>query len=148
MITGTDGNLYGTTANGGASNDGTIFRVSPGGAFATLYSFTGNFDGAHPYSGLIQAADGSFYGTTSTGGSFSFSSGIPGLSPWLRGLARTSAHIHRAVGGDEERVHTGGCPATDGNLYAAHRGRRTNGNGVIYQLTPANVFVLIHVQRR
>jgi uncharacterized repeat protein (TIGR03803 family) len=46
---------------------GTIYRVTAGGAFATLHRFS-LFDGANPFSGLLRSADGSLYGTTSSGG--------------------------------------------------------------------------------
>ena len=36
-----DGNYYGTTSEGGTSNKGTAFRMSPGGLITTLVSFTG-----------------------------------------------------------------------------------------------------------
>jgi uncharacterized repeat protein (TIGR03803 family) len=63
-----DGNLYGTTVSGGASDSGTVFRISTNGAYALLYSFTGGADGGQPYAGLIQAADGYLYGTAYSGG--------------------------------------------------------------------------------
>src|SRR5271169_6492208 len=68
LIQATDGKFYGTTGNGGTSSAcyqgcGTVFRISPGGVLTTLHSFDGT-DGASPYAGLIQAADGNLYGTT------------------------------------------------------------------------------------
>ena len=71
LIQATDGNLYGTTYFGGANNGGTIFRITPEGAFTTLYSFcaqAGCADGQYPYAGLFQATDGNLYGTTYQGG--------------------------------------------------------------------------------
>src|SRR5204863_3712788 len=41
LTLGTDGNLYGHTAGGGASNRGTLFRCTPAGVLTTLYSFSG-----------------------------------------------------------------------------------------------------------
>ena len=77
LVQGTDGNFYGTTADGGAGDNcglcGTIFKITPGGLLTTLYSFcAGGYpctDGSTPYAGLVEATDGNFYGTTGEGGS-------------------------------------------------------------------------------
>jgi uncharacterized repeat protein (TIGR03803 family) len=67
------GNLYGTTAGGGASGYGSVFNLRPNsdGSWtkSTLYSFTGHKDGAMPLAGLAFDAAGSLYGTTVLGGS-------------------------------------------------------------------------------
>jgi len=62
-----DGNLYGTTAYGGANNMGTIFQLTLGGAFTTLYAFSGP-DGQYPIGAFSQAMDGALYGATQNGG--------------------------------------------------------------------------------
>jgi len=54
--------------SGGTFNAGTVFQLTPTGTLAVLYAFTGGTDGAAPVAGVIQAADGNFYGTTSQGG--------------------------------------------------------------------------------
>jgi uncharacterized repeat protein (TIGR03803 family) len=63
-----DGNFYGTTYQGGFSNDGTIFKLTPEGVLTTLITFNGT-NGANPFAELIQGSDGNFYGTTLYGGS-------------------------------------------------------------------------------
>ena len=77
LTQGSDGNFYGTTADGGASNGpsnicpygcGTVFMITPTGAFTTLHNFVGNPDGANPAIALIQANNGKLYGTTDYGG--------------------------------------------------------------------------------
>ena len=71
LIQATDGNFYGTTFQGGANNQGTVFAITPGGSLTTLYSFcpqSGCADGANPIGGVIQASSGNFYGTTEQGG--------------------------------------------------------------------------------
>ncbi len=74
LVQGTDGNLYGTTGQGGTYTNcpaycGTIFKLTPAGSLTTLHSF----DGTHndlPRGALVQGSDGIFYGTTSQGGYF------------------------------------------------------------------------------
>lgn len=67
LLLGLDGNFYGTTSEGGAFNNGTIFRMTPNGTLTTLYSFTeGGVAGIAP--SLVQASDETFYGTTTAGG--------------------------------------------------------------------------------
>jgi uncharacterized repeat protein (TIGR03803 family) len=63
LLRASNGDLYGTTASGGANASGTIFRITTNGLLTTVYSFSGGDDGSYP-SGLIQAEEGNFYGTT------------------------------------------------------------------------------------
>jgi uncharacterized repeat protein (TIGR03803 family) len=69
LVQGNDGNFYGTTYSGGANNDGTVFKISPAGAYTFLYSFGSAGDGSLPIAGLTLGTDGNFYGTTTGGGS-------------------------------------------------------------------------------
>jgi uncharacterized repeat protein (TIGR03803 family) len=65
------GNLYGTTANGGAYNAGAVFRLMPsngGWQETVLHSFTGGLDGAYPLADLIFDNAGKLYGTAAQGG--------------------------------------------------------------------------------
>lgn len=69
LILGTDGNFYGTTIQGGKYDNGTLFKVTPGGNLTTIYNFSNQGeDGYGPGSGVIQGSDGAFYGTTFDGG--------------------------------------------------------------------------------
>ena len=62
------GQLYGTTADGGANAEGTIYTVSKAGIERVIYSFGTNLnDGSEPEAGLV-AVGGKLYGTTNTGG--------------------------------------------------------------------------------
>lgn len=63
LIQAADGNLYGTTYQGGISDCGTIFTMAPNGSLKTLHLFDGT-DGCTPIGSLLQATDGNLYGTT------------------------------------------------------------------------------------
>ncbi len=66
VIRDTKGNLYGTTAYGGAFNHGTVFKISKR-VRTLLHSFTAKTDGATPLS-LVQDATGNLYGTAQSYG--------------------------------------------------------------------------------
>jgi uncharacterized repeat protein (TIGR03803 family) len=75
LLLGRDGNLYGTTRDGGPQfYGGTIFKITKSGVETVLYSFTGlnadSSDGATPTLGLISDSLGNIYGTTAGGGTF------------------------------------------------------------------------------
>ena len=67
LIIDSGGNFCGTTAYGGAYNDGAIFRLALNGGLVSLVQLDG-FDGANPESALVLGADGNFYGATANGG--------------------------------------------------------------------------------
>ncbi len=76
LIQATNGILYGTACCGGAYYSGVIFGITPAGTLTTLYSFcaqTNCADGSNPDGGLVQATNGTFYGTTQFGGNYTCS---------------------------------------------------------------------------
>jgi uncharacterized repeat protein (TIGR03803 family) len=71
LVRATDGNFYGTTSSGGATNLGTVFQLTASGTLNTLISFAMT-NGASPLTELVQGADSKLYGTTYGGGTYTF----------------------------------------------------------------------------
>src|SRR5581483_4670978 len=72
VIFDSSGNIFGVAGEGGASNNGSVFELSPSGSSwteKTLYSFKGGTDGGTPVGTLIEDSSGNLYGTTKLGGS-------------------------------------------------------------------------------
>ena len=67
LIKDSQGNLYGTTQNGGSNGSGVVFKIDSKGNESVLYNFSGS-DGADPAAGLILDSANNLYGTTSFGG--------------------------------------------------------------------------------
>jgi uncharacterized repeat protein (TIGR03803 family) len=97
VIQATDGNLYGTTTEGGrGGGKGTVFKLTPPTGIVELHTFcteTGCPDGYDPF-GLTQATNGNLYGTTSQGGADSdgtvYSVSL-GLAPFIETLPTSRA---------------------------------------------------------
>jgi uncharacterized repeat protein (TIGR03803 family) len=131
------GNLYGTASNGGSSDLGTVFKLTPstGGAWRStvLYNFD-NYDGEHPAGGLILDVSGNLYGTTGEGGS-GFGT-VFELKPAVGG-GWTESVLSQFDGGTE-----GGYPCQNlifdsaGNLYGTTNIGGANNYGTVFELTP------------
>ena len=71
LVSDDEGNLYGTTQEGGDHGYGTIFKLDACGKETVLHSFAGNpTDGRYSIAGLVRDVEGNLYGTTELGGSF------------------------------------------------------------------------------
>lgn len=145
LVQGLDGYLYGTTSLGGASDEGTVFRIATDGSgFAVLKSFQcgvgGN--GCSPQSGLIQGNDGMLYGTAAFGGSGDGGT-VFKLSP-----NGSNFTVLRSFRCDEP---TDGCHpvgklllASDGFFYGTSYHGGAHNYGSVYKLGPdGNGFALL-----
>jgi uncharacterized repeat protein (TIGR03803 family) len=110
-----NGTLYGTTTEGGAYGNGTIFGISTSGKESVLYSFGKGSDGQGPEAALINV-NGALYGTTTAGGTYGDGT-VFGL---------------RMSTGKEHVLHSFG-EGTDGKNPA---GSVVNFNGMLYGTTP------------
>jgi uncharacterized repeat protein (TIGR03803 family) len=137
-----DGNFYGTTYSGGAYNHGTVFKITPGGALTTLYSFCQQSscpDGSIP-AALIQATNGDFYGSTYEGGTANAGT-IYRITP--TGTLIT-VHSFSFDGTDGSFPFTTPIQASDGNFYGTTSFDGVGGGGTIYKLSPSGAFTTLH----
>ena len=115
LIQATDGDFYGTTATGGPSNLGTVFRTTAAGVFAVMHAFAGGLnDGAGP-TPILQAHDGNFYGATSDGGSQFDYGTIFRMTP---SGAVTIIHAFANTPGDGQAPGAPLTESADGYFYA------------------------------
>jgi uncharacterized repeat protein (TIGR03803 family) len=124
LIQGTDGDLYGTTQGGGTNNNGTVFKITLGGALTTLYNFCSQpncADGCSPNAGLVQATDGNFYGTTYWCGANYIYGTVFKMTP---GGLLTTLHSFCSQSNcpDGANPWAGLVQATDGRLYGTTYG--------------------------
>jgi uncharacterized repeat protein (TIGR03803 family) len=141
LLQGSDGNFYGTTAKGGASGNGTVFKITPNGVESVLYSFAGGAtDGAQPEAALIQASDGNFYGTTNQGGANGFG------TVFRISLAGVESVLHSFAGSatDGSSPQAALLQASDGNFYGTTNQGGLNGFGTVFMITPAGVETVLH----
>jgi uncharacterized repeat protein (TIGR03803 family) len=129
------GNLYGTTAGGGAFNLGTVFELTPtesGWSESVLYSFGGGADGANPNAGLVFDEEGDLYGTTSSGG-YSSAGTVFELTPVSDGKW-TETVIHTFNVKDGQDPAGGLVLDRRGNVYGVTQNGGHQGVGVVFQL--------------
>ncbi|HUY13019.1 MAG TPA: choice-of-anchor tandem repeat GloVer-containing protein [Terriglobia bacterium] len=152
LVQGSDGSLYGTTNRGGANGWGTVFKITPSGTLTTLYSFcsqSGCTDGANPIAGLIQAADGNFYGTTTGGGT---SGSCPGGCGTVFKMTPngTLTTLHSFDGTEGQGPYAALVHATDGNFYGttvaggANNSCTGGGCGTVFEITPSGTLTTLY----
>ena len=137
---GRDGALYGTTLAGGASGVGTVFRVERDGTEEVLHSFSGEGgDGAYPGSGLLLAHNGSFYGSTLSGGSLG--------SGCLFRITRAGdlSIVYSFAAGVADSVGPNGPLVQDaeGDIYGTTESGGSAGLGSVFKLSQRNVFTTL-----
>jgi uncharacterized repeat protein (TIGR03803 family) len=139
VIQATDGNFYGTTHLGGAQEVGTVYKITTTGELTTLHSFDCATDGCAPEAGLVQAADGNFYGTTPSGGAEGRGT-VFKITP--AGVFTTLHSFACATEGCDSSAPL--IQATDGNLYGTTLDGGAGNGGTVFKITTAGVFTRLH----
>ncbi len=133
LVEGPDGNFYGTTNAGGATDHGTLFRITPTGVVKILHSFckvNGCPDGFDPVGGPILGTDGKLYGTTQGGGT----GGHPG-TVFQSTLGGTLATLHNFAGLDGAKPLAGLVQHTDGDFYGTTTNGGANDMGTVFSIS-------------
>lgn len=166
LILGSDGSFYGTTEYGGnaggyfPSGNGTVFQVNSNGVFALLHSFSSdaaepepglilpfytNVDGAVPNQ-LMQANDGTMYGTTAWDGPDGFGTAYQISTNGSFGVLHAFAHLDQ-LGGilDGFIPQAGLLQGANGMLYGTTGGGADYGFGTIFQMTTNGTLTLLRV---
>jgi uncharacterized repeat protein (TIGR03803 family) len=127
------GTIYGTTIEGGASGNGTVFRLTRSGATWTtsvIFDFPGGANGHSPYAGVIADPAGNLYGTTS-GGAFGVGGVVYQLSPSGGGWTQSVLHTFDGTGS-----YAGLIRDSAGNLYGTNTFGGPHSAGQVFRVTP------------
>jgi uncharacterized repeat protein (TIGR03803 family)/YD repeat-containing protein len=142
LVQASDGNFYGLTYDGGASNTGSIYRLTPQGEYTLMHSFveaegipgSSSIEGG-TMRGLLQASDGALYGTANGGGD----SGFGTLFKMTLNGTFTVLHSFKGVTGNPpDGIGPEGnlIEASDGSLYGVTYRGGTNDKGTVFRVAP------------
>jgi uncharacterized repeat protein (TIGR03803 family) len=146
LISDANGNLYGTTSQGGSGGYGTVFELTRNehGKWSetVLYAFTGeNGDGSLPQAGLMLDTAGNLFGTTTNGGAYGFGTVFMLTSNTEGSWLETVLYPFKG-GQDGANPVAGLISDSNGNLFGTTRlggGGPCNDNlgcGAVFELTP------------
>lgn len=124
-----DGNLYGSTVDGGANASGTVFKLTQGGTLTTLYNFTGGTDGGGPEGDMLLVGK-KLYSTATEGGSPSCQcGGVYEVN--TKGKAKM---LHAFTGADGSG-YSAGLTQDSGLLYGMTASGGAHSDGVVFSVT-------------
>jgi uncharacterized repeat protein (TIGR03803 family) len=141
------GNLYGTTASGGTYGYGVLYEITAAGNYSVLYNFTGQDDGAMPYSPPVLDKKGNLYGTTEQQ-----EPGFSGYGTVYKFDPKTSQmtilHTFSGYPDDSGRPWAGALVFDkEGNLYGTTSSggySDCGGVGTIYELAPDGTETILY----
>jgi uncharacterized repeat protein (TIGR03803 family) len=145
LVMDSKGNLYGTAADGGADDWGTVFEITAAGTEKTLYSFTGGSDGGIPIAGLVMDGNGNLFGTTYSGGhpGCKYKQGCGVVFKVIPG--GTESVLYSFTGGADGANPNGGVIlGAQGNIYGTTSLGGSAKLGTVYELNTAGQETVLH----
>jgi uncharacterized repeat protein (TIGR03803 family) len=138
LISDTAGDLLGTTTEGGANNDGTVFEIAKsGGGYAstptTLVSFNGA-NGAGPHCSLIADAAGDLFGTTQVGGANGDGT-VFEIAKTGGSYSSTPITLESFNGTNGEYPYANLIADAAGDLFGTTNSGGLNGDGTVFELS-------------
>lgn len=132
LVQTSDGQFYGTTAEGGAYLLGVVFAINGDGSnYRVLHAFAGAGGGATPFAGLIEGTDGKLYGTTIAGGTGS--QGVIFRLDKDGGAYEVLRHF-TGLGGEGRNPYGNLVEGRNGALYGTTLGGGSGSGGIIFRL--------------
>lgn len=138
LVQASDGNFYGTTASGGTTGYGTVFRITPGGVETVLWNFGTGMDGYAPKCTFVIGSDGNLYATTSLGGTNDSGTII---RVTLAGVETVVWNFGGTLEGFLPAPNL--IIASDGNFYGTTEGGGANDGGTLFKFTLAGTLSVV-----
>jgi len=138
-----EGNLYGTTAYGGANHYyGAVFKVSPNGVETVLHSFNEDGkDGYDPAAALAVDKKGNVFGTTYEGGTHGFGTVFEVSAA---GSETVLYSFNPGNGKDGVDPYAGLVRDKSGNLYGTNVNNGANGHGTLYKVSSSGAETVLY----
>jgi uncharacterized repeat protein (TIGR03803 family) len=143
LILDSGGNLYGTTVNGGANGDGSVFEIAnAAGSYAstptTLASFDSSNDAFNYVPGLVMDADGNLLGVTGGGGADG-AGAIFEIAKTADSYASSAAILASFNSTDGMAPLSALTIGSDGNLYGTTFYGGSSSDGTVFELAKTGV---------
>ncbi len=145
LIEGVDSNFYGTTYYGGATGNGTVFKITPAGVLTTLWDFCSLpscADGSGPDGALVLGFDGNFYGTTYQNGA-NGSGGTVFQMTSAGALTTLWSFCSLPSCDDGDLSEAALVQGVDSNFYGTTSAGGTNDAGTVFKITPAGALTTL-----
>jgi uncharacterized repeat protein (TIGR03803 family) len=147
-IQGVEGNIYGAASSCAGlppgnvcipfDTDGSIYKITPEGAFSVLHTFSGP-DGINPCGRLVQGTDGDLYGTTNSGGT----DGVGTIFKISPSGSFTLLYSFDGTHGAHP-LSNGLLQGYDGNFYGMASQGGSAGAGLLFKITPGGKLTIVY----